>query len=90
MFAPSSAIEIGSIGQRQMTHLEPVSLSRGISDGPAAIYYYPIGFHIMTYQMCMPVPLCAPQYYFGRDFSLGMIDSNYPGTPFLTQFLADP
>jgi hypothetical protein len=30
------------------------------------------------------------ELYFGRDFSLGMINNNYPGTPFQTQFLSDP
>jgi hypothetical protein len=29
-------------------------------------------------------------YYFGRDFSLGIINSNYGDVPFITQFLADP
>ena len=67
-----------------------VSLSRGISSAPLMLHYNHIGSHIMNDQNGIMVPKYAPQYYFGRDFSLGTIDGNYPGTPFLTQFLADP
>lgn len=67
-----------------------VSLSRGISSAPLILHYNHIGSHIMNDQNGIMIPKYAPQYYFGRDFSLGTIDSNYPGTPFLTQFLADP
>lgn len=67
-----------------------VSLSSGISSAPLMLHYDDIGSHIMNDQNGIMIPKYAPQYYFGRDFSLGMIDSNYPGTPFLTQFLADP
>jgi hypothetical protein len=44
----------------------------------------------MGYQLGTGELPYSPLYYFGRDFSLGTIDSNYPGTPFITQFLADP
>lgn len=67
-----------------------VSLSRGISSAPLRLHYNHIGSHIMNDQNGIMIPKYAPQYYFGRDFSLGTIDGNYPGTPFLTQFLADP
>ncbi len=69
---------------------EPVSLSRGISSDPMILQHYPVGSHVMNYQNRITTPQFASHYYFGRDFSLGIIDSNYPGTPFLTQFLADP
>ncbi len=67
-----------------------VSLSRGVAGAPVMLHYQHIGSHIMNDRNGIMVPKYAPQYYFGRDFSLGTIDSNYPGTPFLTQFLADP
>lgn len=44
----------------------------------------------MNYQNGIVIPKYGSQYYFGRDFSLGTVDGNYMGTPFLTQFLADP
>jgi len=55
-----------------------------------ALQYYPIGAHIMNDQNGIVVPKYASQYYFGRDFSLGTIDNNYPGTPFILQYLSDP
>jgi hypothetical protein len=102
--APSSAVNIGGvhphfapISLSMEISSPPISLSKEISNG-SAIHYEPIGSHIMSYQIGMATPQNAsniwkqeiPRYYFGRDFELGMIDSNYPGTPFLTQFLADP
>lgn len=68
----------------------PISLSRGISSNPVQLQYNPVGSHIMNYQNGIVIPKYGSQYHFGRDFSLGTIDGNYPGTPFLTQFLADP
>jgi hypothetical protein len=68
----------------------PISLSRGISSDPVVIQYNPVGAYIMNYQNGIVIPKSASQYHFGRDFSLGTIDSNYPGTPFLLQYLADP
>jgi hypothetical protein len=67
-----------------------VSLSRGIPNAPLGLHYDHVGSHIMNDQNGIVIPQYAPQYYFGRDFSLGTINGNYPGTPFLTQFLADP
>jgi hypothetical protein len=67
-----------------------ISLSRGTSSDPVILQYNPVGSHIMNYRNGIVVPNYGSQYHFGRDFSLGIIDSNYPGTPFLTQFLADP
>jgi hypothetical protein len=72
------------------TRAEPISLSRGAFVPPARLLYYPIGAHIMNYQNGIVVPKYASQYYFGRDFSLGTIDGNYPGTPFILQYLSDP
>ena len=68
----------------------PISLSRGISSGPMMLQYNPVGAHIMNYQNGIVIPKSASQYHFGKDFSLGTIDSNYPGTPFLLQYLSDP
>jgi hypothetical protein len=67
-----------------------VSLSRGVPGAPVMLHYQHIGSHIMNDRNGIIIPKYTSQYYFGRDFSLGTIDSNYPGTPFLTQFLADP
>jgi hypothetical protein len=67
-----------------------VSLSRKVPDAPVVLHYQHIGSHIMNDRNGIVIPKYASQYYFGRDFSLGTIDGNYPGTPFLTQFLADP
>ncbi|MHB8119654.1 MAG: hypothetical protein ACYDHX_13160 [Methanothrix sp.] len=75
---------------RFIPRVAPISLSRGISSGPVMLQYNPVGAHIMNYQNGIIIPKSAAQYHFGKDFSLGTIDSNYPGTPFLTQFLADP
>lgn len=70
--------------------LPPVSLSRGISSYPMMLEYRPVGAHIMNYQNGIVIPKSASQYHFGKDFSLGTIDNNYPGTPFLLQYLSDP
>ncbi len=72
------------------TYVAPISLSKGISSYPLNLHYNPVGSHVMNYQNGITIPRYASQYYFGREFSLGTINSNYPGTPFLTQFLADP
>ena len=37
-----------------------------------------------------PLPSGGNAFYFGRDFVLGMVDSNYYGSPFSLQLLADP
>jgi hypothetical protein len=68
----------------------PISLSRGILSDPVMIQYHPVGAHIMNYQNGIVIPKSASQYHFGKDFSLGTIDNNYPGTPFLLQYLSDP
>jgi hypothetical protein len=75
---------------RAMPKAAYVSLSGGVSSDPVMLQYNPVGSHINNYQNGIVIPKSASQYHFGRDFSLGTIDSNYPGTPFLTQFLADP
>ncbi len=68
----------------------PISLSREILSDPVCLQYNPVGAHIMNYQNGIVIPKSASQYHFGKDFSLGTIDSNYPGTPFLLQYLSDP
>jgi hypothetical protein len=88
--APSLAVDIGEHSHGKHPHFAPISLSKGIPSSPAVIGYLPIGTHIMGYQLGTGELPYSPLYYFGRDFSLGTIDSNYPGTPFITQFLADP
>jgi hypothetical protein len=70
--------------------IAPISLSRGISSYPMVLEYRPVGAHIMNYQNGIVIPKSASQYHFGKDFSLGTIDNNYPGTPFLLQYLSDP
>jgi len=75
---------------RMAAHPEPVSLSQGYFNGSFLIHYDPVGSHIMNDRIGVIIPRGSPGYFFGRDFSLGTIDSNYLGTPFLTQFLADP
>jgi len=70
--------------------IAPVSLSRDISSYPMVLEYRPTGAHIMNYQNGIVIPKSASQYHFGKDFSLGTIDNNYPGTPFLLQYLSDP
>lgn len=91
-FAPQKGIRVPS--PSFLPRAAPISLSRGIpsSHSPVVLHYNPVGSHIMNYQNGIVIPKYpyASQYHFGRDFSLGTIDSNYPGTPFLTQFLADP
>lgn len=71
-------------------HADPIYLGSGFSSGPALIYYEPLGTHVMASQIGAIAPQYNSRHLFGKDFSLGTIDSNYPGTPFLTQFLADP
>jgi hypothetical protein len=86
--APQAVGQVTSIviqPQRQ-----PVYLGRGIPRSPAVIQHSPVGSHIMNYQNGIVIPRYGSQYYFGRDFSLGTVDGNYMGTPFLTQSLADP
>ena len=68
----------------------PVSLSRWECEEPLMLEYYPIGSHLMNYQKGIVFPKYSSQYHFGRDFSLGTIDGNYPGTPFILQYLSDP
>lgn len=75
---------------RDMPIAASISLSRGESSDPVIIQYKPVGSHIMNYRNGIVIPKSASQYHFGRDFSLGTIDSNYPGTPFLLQYLSDP
>jgi hypothetical protein len=100
--AQSSAVSIGGAHPHQtpislstLSSSPPISLNRESTD-IFAVQYEPKGFHIMAYQIGMfadPSLMWnqgTSRYYFGKDFQLGMIDSNYPGTPFITQFLADP
>jgi hypothetical protein len=68
----------------------PISLSRGVMSDPVMLQYHPVGAHIMNYQNGIVIPKSSSQYHFGKDFSLGTIDNNYPGTPFLLQYLSDP
>jgi hypothetical protein len=75
---------------RFIPRVAPISLSSGISSGPVMLQYHPVGAHIMNYQNGIIIPKSASQYHFGKDFSLGTIDNNYPGTPFLLQYLSDP
>jgi len=75
---------------RFIPRVAPISLSRGISSGPVMLQYNPVGAHIMNYQNGIVIPKSASQFHFGKDFSLGTIDNNYPGTPFLLQYLSDP
>lgn len=72
------------------TRIKPVSLSRGAFVNSVMLQYYPMGAHIMNDQNGIVIPKYSSQYYFGRDFSLGTIDGNYPGTPFILQYLSDP
>ena len=69
---------------------QPVSLSSWERQDPLLLQYYPVGSHIMNYQKGIAFPKYSSQYHFGRDFSLGNIDGNYPGTPFILQYLSDP
>jgi len=85
-----SALPQTYVMSRFIPRVAPISLSRGISSDPVMLQYNPVGAHIMNYQNGIVIPRSASQYHFGRDFSLGTIDSNYPGTPFLLQYLADP
>ena len=75
---------------RASARFQPVSLSSQEREEPLMLEYYPIGSHLMNYQKGIAFPKYSPQYHFGRDFSLGNIDGNYPGTPFILQYLSDP
>lgn len=72
------------------SRIRPVSLSKGAFVNSVMLQYYPTGAHIMNDQNGIVIPKYSSQYYFGRDFSLGTIDGNYPGTPFILQYLSDP
>jgi len=72
------------------SYADPIYLGSGFSSGSALIYYEPLGTHVMAQQIGAIAPQYDSRYTFGKDFSLGTIDNNYHGTPFLTQFLADP
>jgi hypothetical protein len=85
---PQMNIRVPSV--RFMPRVAPISLSRRISNYPVVLEYSPVGAHIMNYQNGIIIPKSASQYHFGKDFSLGTIDNNYPGTPFLLQYLSDP
>ncbi|MFA6371383.1 MAG: hypothetical protein WCW68_02030 [Methanothrix sp.] len=87
---PQTNIHAPSTFARIIPRVAPISLSSGVSSETMMLQYYPVGAHIMNYQNGIVIPKYAAQHHFGKDFSLGTIDSNYPGTPFLTQFLADP
>jgi len=67
-----------------------ISLSRGTPSYPLVLDYRPVGAHIMNHRNGIVIPKYGPQYHFGKDFSLGTIDNNYPGTPFVLQYLSDP
>ena len=71
-------------------YADPIYLGRGASSGSSLIYYEPVGTHVMAQQIGAIAPQYNSRYLFGKDFSMGTINNNYPGTPFLTQFLADP
>jgi len=92
--SPSHCVAPAPIIREQVvvvpTKVQSVSLSRGRYFYPVALQYNPVGAHIMNDQNGIVVPKYASQYYFGRDFSLGTIDNNYPGTPFILQYLSDP
>ena len=75
---------------RASARFPPVSLSSQEREEPLMLEYYPIGSHLMNYQKGIAFPKYSSQYHFGRDFSLGNIDGNYPGTPFILQYLSDP
>lgn len=70
--------------------IPPISLSRGIASYPMILDYRPVGAHIMNHRNGVVIPKYGSQYHFGKDFSLGTIDNNYPGTPFVLQYLSDP
>jgi hypothetical protein len=85
---PPTSIRVPST--RFIPRVAPISLSSRISNYPVMLGYNPVGAHIMNYQNGIVIPKSASQYHFGKDFSLGTIDNNYPGTPFLLQYLSDP
>jgi hypothetical protein len=85
-----SKVSIRATSTCFVPRIAPISLSRGISCYPIMLGYRPVGAHIMNYQNGIVIPKSSSQYHFGKDFSLGTIDNNYPGTPFLLQYLSDP
>jgi len=92
--SPSCYVKPAPIIQEQIivvpTKVQAVSLSRERYFYPAMLKYNPVGVHIMNDQNGVVTAKYDSQYYFGRDFSLGTIDNNYPGTPFILQYLSDP
>ncbi len=86
--APHAVVQVTSIAIQPRK--QPVYVGRGFPSGQAIIQHNPVGAHIMNYQNGIVIPRYGSQYYFGRDFSVGTVDGNYMGTPFLTQYLADP
>lgn len=90
---PSQYSRVARVGEQTYAmplYLDPIYLGSGFTSGSALIYYEPVGTHVMAPQIGAIAPQYNSRYLFGKDFSLGTIDNNYPGTPFLTQFLADP
>ena len=81
-------VEVGGFREKAV-HKEPVVLGGGVSKEPYAIHYSAAGSHIMAHQIGLGAPNSS-QYHFGRDFSLGTVDSLYYGAPFILQFLEDP
>jgi hypothetical protein len=89
-FQASRAIDIGEHSRGAHLKIGYISPGHDTSRDPLIIHYDLVGSHVMNTQFKMAPTQSAPRYIFGRDFSLGIINSNYPGTPFLTQFLSDP
>ncbi len=85
---PQAAVQVTSIAIQPKR--QPVYVGRRFPSSQAVVQHSPVGAHIMNYQNGIVIPRYGPQYYFGRDFSIGTVDGNYMGTPFLTQYLADP
>ncbi len=83
-------VNIHATSTCSVPRIAPISLSSRISSNPMVLEYRPVGAHIMNYQNGIVIPRPSSQYHFGKDFSLGTIDNNYPGTPFLLQYLSDP
>ena len=88
--ATMNATENLTMSASIMTRATPISLGMGMPNDPVMLQYNPVGAHIMNHQNGIFIPKHASQYHFGRDFSLGLIDNNYQGTPFLLQSLSDP
>ncbi len=87
---PAAAPAVQSAPVAIPAPVQAVSLSHGVFSDPVMLQYYPIGAHIMNDRKGIVIPKRSSQYHFGRDFSLGTIDGNYPGTPFILQYLSDP